>query len=78
MPEMKIGKHVILIIKTAASFHVCMKPIHRAESIKYIILVSITPELPGMSEYTYPRASGIIIAQDGQYQNLLFFSEIKN
>jgi hypothetical protein len=40
-----------------------MKPIQPAESIKYIILVSITTNLCGMSEYACRRACGIIIAQ---------------
>jgi hypothetical protein len=78
MPELKGDKHAILIIKRAADFRPCMKPIHQAESIKYIILVTITKSLRGTYEIYAPARSGIIIAHASGYQNLLFFSEIKN
>ena len=72
MPEVKGDKYVILIIKPPANFRLCMKPIHRAESIKYIVLVSITIILRGMSEYARLRLSGIIIAHAGSIKLTVF------
>jgi hypothetical protein len=51
MPEVKASKDAIFKIKSKTDFRVCMKPIHRAGLIKYIILVSITTDLCGISEY---------------------------
>jgi hypothetical protein len=42
MPEAGSGKNADFNNKMRAPFYICMKPIHPAESIKYIILVSIT------------------------------------
>jgi len=48
MPEAEDGKNADYNIKNGREFYICMKPIHPAESIKYIILVSITRNRGGM------------------------------